>query len=704
MTDYSEYGHNVFNSLARAALPPETAAASPDQEINSAIAKTETSVKEPKKVDNAANVDEPDILANTVSVPTDPDKGSSAHKHLGRPVGLTEQGRIWEPKPGISGPASSSLALVAVGPVKDVSAERRSAAVEHWNRKLRRLVAREQRLNGLLQELRLNIDSAKQSIEARRKAQVRRELERKRKLRKLELERFEQSFEFMLKCVAARNLHRRQLAARFQLIHTGLVHLSSCLRELYSEVIGDPLYHEYHELLLTNRKESQAAAHFWRRYLHLSLRVAGSLATNHDAWQVYNQVDGRTHGLIFYMGITKDVTVTLKDIVLKNDSEFGLSSTTIGLMSKLLQTNQAMLASYARIRGLLHHETFRQFFFQKRKSNIHWKQLDFWAPFESNAKAYHEFRSIYHKMYENIDDLVMSKASARLHPLMLKRWKPFTACASSLYVVMTEIDILQSELFEINWIRLKLGKLSGRHHANWKIPNRLSTNRMRFEKVISDWDGSHHPIPGRYEMPRNRMVNMGIISTKESKAPEKRRSTRHRSSSRKPLRTSSSAVKTEGQTEPEEIATDEIFQFSEQNQPFQPAQTSSPFPSYWSHKAYRDVSSESKEQSEEAEATSVESRDVGEYSPQMSGEPQHNENEDVEPGMAELWDGDSILEPVVEQPQSSNVTDTESTKSRVSGRRKGRRSRSPESSSTKSLAGRVPKRVPPKPLRASRRR
>src|SRR5699024_9692262 len=158
---------------------------------------------------------------------------------------------------------------------------------------------------------------------------------------------------------------------------------------------------------------------------------------------------------------------------------------------------------------------------------------------------------------------------------------------------------------------------------------------------------------------------------------------------------------TESQAEPGEMATDEIFQFSEQSQPFQPAQTSSPFPSYWSHRAYRDVSGESKEQSEEAETTSDEPRDVGEYSPQMSHEPQHNEDGDAEPGMAELWDGDSILEPIDElPPQSGNVTDTETAESRVSGRRKGRRLRSPESSSTKSLAGRVPKRVPPKPLRA----
>lgn len=618
VTTYSEYGKDIYSSLARATLPPE-----PDvepEEVTPSIQESNADIVETKKSDEKqAKSDEPTVAAKLESAPGNPNKKSSQIKADGltvasspdtssadnvrdRPVRLAKRAsRRKKPtrtlsKHGLNGPTSSSVALVAVSCVEDrpIHLEEPSA-LALWMSKFRRLTKDVDRFNRKQKLIREQYNSTKLSIKVNRQ-----------RLRLRELERFQASLQLMMGCAVERQRHRGVLLLRFKSVHSGLLSIGLDLRELHSDT-GKPIYDEYLKLIWTDRHNSQIDSHNWRHILQLRLKTYGPLATSHDGWWIYNQVETQSAIWKSCMEVARDIRAISNDIR-QAGSEAGLSSTTLTLIKRSSKANESMINCLTtESRESLHKQTYNQFFLSKPKNNIHWKQLNFYAPFISSMASYYRVKVVAGEVFRRFDDLL--KARPAQISWERERWKPLFTGFIFLHQNMFEIEMLRDELFEINWIRLKLEKLTkGRQTtADLSMRNPLSLSPCRFEKWV------------------DYVCDFQSATRWTDKKKEKRLS------SMEPGQSAYSAgVNTEDQLKSE----------SHEILPFQPAHASSPYPSYWSHKL--------------SSATNGESQ----------------KPEEIESGMVGLFDEeDQVPETFNEH---SNGKDTKKTRSRAADRRKAR--------------------------------
>lgn len=606
VTTYTEYGNSVYSSLARATATVKVkpkVVTSQIQESSPDIAETNKS-----NLNNAAEPEDSTVAANLQSAPANPAEKSSqiqdgdltavsspdtssANNVGDRPVDLEEQASQPETPTqtlsdhGYDGPVSGSLALVAVSCVEDrpIHFEEPSFAIDLWMSKFRRLDKGVAEFELQQKTIRKMINRIKTSINAERE-----------KIQSRRLKRFKQAVDYTLDAAGEQVLHKEELAKKFVRIHNRLGQLEWTLRALYSSS-GNPIYDQYAKLFANDKDESQKTSHDWREFLELRLKIDEPFTTSREAQWIYNR---RMFYVMLFkpnVQLTQEIHIGLKG-VLAAQSKDRLRRATIVKVSKAYAANKELISLMLDIRRALHPAAVIDFFKTKPRSNIHWQQLDFWAPFQDIMMSYFRVRSDTGKLFRgrHLQHSIVDKRRILQYSLL-------SDVLVSLRELMLVTRILLNQLFEIHWIRLNLERSSStfQAHPGIKVRKPLSSNPRRFNQWV---DHLVYLEPTSFgdltkKVPQNeatgnggrlKMTSHSIVQPSGSSKTEQN----HYSAGE------DTEYQTKSEEISEEISEDEIYLFSQQSQPFQPAHKSSPYPSYWSHKLSRGLGEESQKSDE----------------------------------------------------------------------------------------------------------
>lgn len=312
-------------------------------------------------------------------------------------------------------------------------------------------------------------------------------------LRQLELARFKRKIRLISETVQQQVQKREALRFGFVVSNSGLNSISVTLYRLYMET-RDPVYRRYSELFDEDRSESKSSSHVWRKALRLRSGIAGPIATSADTWWIYSR--RQVYALVSnsYLHSTRRVSSALGGFLGTRSTTMSTltsSPDTRALVKGTLDMNSDITGRLQELQRSMLLIRLADFFQSKHRSNIHWKQLDFWAPFETSKSSLLSTIEATSELIRRVNDGIIDFGDAAEKPMVA-----IERIHDSLRLQLVVFDTLFQELFEINLARLKLEesivRRGMRRPPGLTVSKPLSANPHLFDRWLHDMGSFMH--------------------------------------------------------------------------------------------------------------------------------------------------------------------------------------------------------------------